>query len=50
MFSVNDYTYNLREELIAQVPASDRDTSRLLHVKRLRESLSDHHFYDLPGL
>ena len=50
MFSIDDYNYDLQDELIAQVPVSDRETSRLLFVERIRESLSDHHFYDLPEL
>lgn len=50
MFNIEDYNYNLPEELIAQVPAPSRDSSRLLFVKRLNESFSDHHFIDLPRL
>ncbi|MBN2059335.1 MAG: tRNA preQ1(34) S-adenosylmethionine ribosyltransferase-isomerase QueA [Deltaproteobacteria bacterium] len=50
MFSIDDYNYDLQEELIAQAPVSDRETSRLLFIERTRESLSDYHFYDLPGL
>ena len=50
MFNIEDYDYDLPKELIAQEPASVRDRSRLLFVERHRESLSDHHFLDLPGL
>ena len=50
MFSLDDYNYDLQEESIAQVPVADRETSRLLFVERIRDSFSDHHFYDLPGL
>ena len=50
MFNLEDYNYDLREELIAQVPAPKRDHSRLLHVDRFSSSLSDHYFFDLPGL
>ncbi|MBW1863961.1 MAG: tRNA preQ1(34) S-adenosylmethionine ribosyltransferase-isomerase QueA [Deltaproteobacteria bacterium] len=50
MFSIEEYNYDLREDLIAQVPAPSRDGSRLLRVNRSGESISDHHFYDLPGL
>ncbi len=50
MFNIEDYNYNLREELIAQVPVLDRDRSRLLFVDRTYKSLSDHHFFHLPEL
>lgn len=50
MYKAKDYDYDLREELIAQVPVSNRDRSRLLFVERSNDSLSDHHFFDLPGL
>ncbi len=50
MFDIEDYNYDLRQELIAQVPAESRDHSRLLFVDRTSTSISDHHFFDLPGL
>ena len=50
MFNIEDYNYDLPEELIAQVPAPNRDGSRLLVVDRSRASVSDHHFFDLPRL
>ena len=50
MFDIEDYNYDLPEELIAQVPASSRDSSRLLVVERFQASVSDHHFFDLPRL
>lgn len=50
MFNIEDYNYDLRQDLIAQVPASTRDRSRLLFVDRERSELTDHHFYDLHGL
>jgi S-adenosylmethionine:tRNA ribosyltransferase-isomerase len=50
MFNIEDYDYHLPEQLIAQVPASSRDSSRLLVVERLERSFSDHHFFDLPRL
>ncbi|MFH1349774.1 MAG: tRNA preQ1(34) S-adenosylmethionine ribosyltransferase-isomerase QueA [Pseudomonadota bacterium] len=50
MFNIEDYNYDLPEELIAQVPSPNRDGSRLLFVKHLESSLSDHHFIDLPRL
>ncbi len=50
MFNIEAYNYDLPQELIAQVPAAKRDTSRLLYVDRTGASFSDHHFVDLPGL
>jgi S-adenosylmethionine:tRNA ribosyltransferase-isomerase len=50
MFHIEDYDYDLPEELIAQAPAPERDGSRLLVLERSRKSLSDHHFFDLPWL
>ena len=50
MFNIEDYNYDLRQELIAQVPVTSRDHSRLLFVDRNSASISDHHFFDLPGL
>ena len=50
MFNIEDYNYNLPEELIAQIPASSRDRSLLLVVERFQKSFSDHYFFDLPGL
>jgi S-adenosylmethionine:tRNA ribosyltransferase-isomerase len=50
MFNIEDYEYDLPEGLIAQVPALDRDNSRLLVIDRLKGSFSDHHFFDLPRI
>ena len=50
MYNIEDYSYDLREELIAQVPAPNREGSRLLFVDRKGSSFSDHFFLDLPGL
>jgi len=50
MFRVKDYNYDLQAKLIAQVPVSSRDSSRLLVVERFKALLTDHHFLDLPGL
>jgi S-adenosylmethionine:tRNA ribosyltransferase-isomerase len=50
MFDIEDYDYNLPEELIAQVPSPDRDASRLMVVERSRRSLADCRFFDLPEL
>ena len=50
MFSLEDYNYDLPQELIAQTPASKRDESRLLTVDRTRKSFSDRTFLDLTQL
>jgi S-adenosylmethionine:tRNA ribosyltransferase-isomerase len=50
MFNIEDYDYPLPDDLIAQVPTSGRDRSRLLVVDRLSESHRDHLFLDLPEL
>ncbi len=50
MFNIEDYDYDLPEDLIAQVPAPTRDSSRLLAVERDMGTFSDHHFLDLPQL
>lgn len=50
MFNIEDYNYELPEDLIAQVPAPARDSSRLLAIKRDTGTISDHHFLDLPRL
>lgn len=50
MYSIEDYDFDLKEDLIAQTPATGRDQSRLLHVDRRQEKLSDNNFYDLPRL
>ena len=50
MFDIQDYDYDLPEELIAQVPAERRDQSRLLLVNRFEGSFSDRHFFELPSL
>jgi S-adenosylmethionine:tRNA ribosyltransferase-isomerase len=50
MFDIEDYDYNLPDELIAQVPLPDRDKSRLLVVDRSTGSMKDRHFLDIPEL
>ncbi len=50
MFDIEDYDYNLPDELIAQVPLPDRDKSRLMVVHRSSGSMNDRHFFDLPQL
>ena len=50
MYSLEDYDYNLPDELIAQEPARERDESRLLCLKRSTGEISDYCFFDLPSL
>lgn len=45
-----DFFFELPEELIAQEPASPRDSSRLLHLDKEDGSVSHHIFQDLPSL
>jgi S-adenosylmethionine:tRNA ribosyltransferase-isomerase len=50
MFDIEDYDYDLPEELIAQVPAPERDQSRLMVVDRSSASVAHRHFTDLPEM
>jgi S-adenosylmethionine:tRNA ribosyltransferase-isomerase len=50
MFDIEDYNYDLPPELIAQVPAAERDHSRLLFANRSEKAFSEHCFFELPGL
>ncbi len=45
---LSDFDYTLPPEKIAQVPAEPRDHSRLLRLDRTAETITHHHFYDLP--
>ncbi len=47
---VDEFDYHLPEELIAQEPATPRDSSRLMVVDRSRDDVSHRRFSDLPGL
>ncbi|MDL2252964.1 tRNA preQ1(34) S-adenosylmethionine ribosyltransferase-isomerase QueA [Ruminococcaceae bacterium OttesenSCG-928-I18] len=46
----SDFSYHLPQRLIAQTPASPRDASRLLCLRRGSEEMHHHHFFDLPTL
>ncbi|MBW2048616.1 MAG: tRNA preQ1(34) S-adenosylmethionine ribosyltransferase-isomerase QueA [Deltaproteobacteria bacterium] len=50
MFEIQDYDYELPQDLIAQVPAHRRDRSRLLVVDRSTASFRDDRFFSLPSL
>ncbi len=45
----SDFYYDLPEELIAQMPVSPRDSSRMLVYDRQSENIQHKHFYDLPS-
>ena len=43
----HDFWYDLPEELIAQTPLQQRDTSRLLVLDRETGAVTHRHFYDI---
>ena len=45
---VRNFDYDLPEGLIAQEPVEPRDHSRLMVLDRKRQTVADHHFYELP--
>jgi len=45
-----DFDYHLPKELIANMPVSPRDSSRLMCVNKGSMLITHHHFYDLPDL
>ena len=45
----HDFWYDLPEELIAQTPLENRDTSRLLVLDRKTGEVKHQHFYDIVG-
>ncbi len=50
MHCLEDYDYDLPDELIAQEPALKRDESRLLCLKRSTGEITNNCFFDLPSL
>lgn len=46
--NLDDFNYQLPEDLIAKTPVSPRDHSRLMVVEKTSGKISHHHFYDLP--
>jgi S-adenosylmethionine:tRNA ribosyltransferase-isomerase len=46
-WNINDFAYDLPQELIAQTPVQPRDTSRLLIVTRADGSLTHRHFHEI---
>ena len=47
---VEDFNYNLPEELIAQVPLKNRSESKLLVVDKKTGELSHHHFFEIVDM
>lgn len=47
---IQDFDYELPQDLIAQFPAAQRSASRLLHLDGTTGSYTDHFFFDLPLL
>ena len=47
MYDLKSYQFDLPEHLIAQIPASKRDHSRLLHYDGLSGTIADLHFFDV---
>ncbi len=47
---MDEFDYELPPELIAQVPLTQRDASRLMTVDRASSTIEDHHFIQLPDL
>ena len=45
----SDFNYDLPEELIAQTPLQQRDSSRLLLLDKTTGELEHRHFYELPS-
>lgn len=43
----SDFFYHLPEELIAQTPLEQRDSSRLLKLDRVSGKVEHHHFYEI---
>ncbi len=50
MLLLNQFNYQLSQEKIAQQPVSPRDHSKLMVLDRDKESISNHHFYNLVDL
>ena len=47
MLNTHDFWYDLPEELIAQTPLQQRDTSRLLVLNRQSGDVQHQHFYNI---
>ena len=47
--NLEDFNYDLNEELIAQVPSQRRDMSRMMVLERSKESIEHRHFCDITN-
>ncbi|WP_345239877.1 tRNA preQ1(34) S-adenosylmethionine ribosyltransferase-isomerase QueA [Pontibacillus salipaludis] len=47
--NINDFDFDLPEELIAQTPLEDRTSSRLLVMDREKETIDHKHFYNITS-
>ena len=47
---IDDFDYQLSDELIASVPLAERTASRMLHLNRGSVEISDRRFSDLPSI
>ena len=45
--NIEDFDYNLPDELIAQTPKKKRDTSRLMVLNKKTQEIEHKHFYDI---
>ncbi len=45
--NISEFDYNLPENLIAQMPASKRENSKMLVLNRVNKSIEHKHFYDI---
>ena len=50
MFTLDDYDFDMPEDLVAQQPASRREHSRLMTLDRRRGEVGHRHFFELPEL
>ena len=46
----SDFNFELPEELIAQTPLAQRDSSRLLTLNKVTGQIAHHHFYDIVDM
>jgi len=49
-FLLDNYDYNLPEDLIAQIPAQPAESAKLLVWSQSTKSIQDYFFYDLSKL
>ena len=49
-FLLDNYDYNLPDEMIAQIPAQPAESAKLLVWSEIDNSVQDYHFYNLPDL